>query len=85
MQVDTGPFSIGRGSDRSVCLPDRACSRNHAEIHRLGARFVLRDLESANGTWVNGKRVMETSLHDGDELRIGATLFRFDADAAHAR
>ena len=83
--LDRDVVSIGRGSDRSVCLPDRACSRHHAEIQRLGARWILRDLASANGTWVNGKRVVETSLQDGDELRIGATLFRFDAGAAHAR
>jgi pSer/pThr/pTyr-binding forkhead associated (FHA) protein len=84
--LDRDVVSIGRGSDRAVCLPDRACSRQHAEIHRLGARFILRDLASVNGTYVNGKRVVETSLEDGDELRIGATLFRFDAgSAAHAR
>ena len=67
-----------------MCLADRACSRHHAEIHRRGARFILRDLASANGTYVNGKRVVETSLEDGDELQIGATLFRFEASAQHA-
>jgi pSer/pThr/pTyr-binding forkhead associated (FHA) protein len=83
--LDRDVVSIGRGSDRAVRLKDLACSRNHAEIQRLGARWILRDLESANGTWVNGKRVVETSLEDGDELRIGATLFRFDAGASQAR
>jgi len=83
--LDRDVVSIGRGSDRSVCLQDRACSRHHAEIQRRGARFILRDLASANGTWVNGKRVVETNLEDGDELRIGATLFRFEASAQHAR
>jgi hypothetical protein len=83
--LDRDVVSIGRGSDRAVCLQDRACSRHHAEIQRRGARFILRDLASANGTWVNGKRVVETNLEDGDELRIGATLFRFEASAQHAR
>ena len=82
VRLDRDVVSIGRGSDRAVHIDDRACSRHHAEIQRLGGRWILRDLESANGTWLNGKRVVEASLEDGDELRIGATLFRFDASHA---
>lgn len=81
VELDRDVLSIGRGSDREVHVEDSACSRQHAEIERRGAEWVLRDLASANGTYVNGRRVVETPLHDGDEVRIGATLFRFDADA----
>jgi pSer/pThr/pTyr-binding forkhead associated (FHA) protein len=84
VELDRDVLSIGRGSDREVHVPDSACSRQHAEIERRGAEWVLRDLASANGTWVNGRRVVETRLQDGDEVRIGATLFRFDADATFA-
>ena len=68
-----GPrFTIGRGADNSLCLPDLLVSRYHAEIIRLGDGFLLRDLGSRNGCFVNGARVATQMLNDGDQLRLGA-------------
>lgn len=77
-RLDGTVTTLGRSTEHPVALEDNAASRNHAEVQRLGNVWVLRDLESANGTWVNGCRVREVSLKDGDEVRIGATLMRFD-------
>jgi pSer/pThr/pTyr-binding forkhead associated (FHA) protein len=67
---------IGRGPAARVCLPDPQISRRHCEIYPLNGRLVVRDLRSANGTFVNGVRVAEALLLPGDRLTLGATRFR---------
>jgi two-component system, NtrC family, response regulator AtoC len=69
--------TIGRGEESELVLLDGACSRRHAQIVRLGGVHVLRDLGSTNGTFVNGKRVREARLSDGDEIAIGGVRIRF--------
>lgn len=64
-------FTIGRGSENSLCLPDQSISRYHAEVIRLGGDFLLRDLGSTNGSFINGDRVTEQLLNDGDTIRFG--------------
>lgn len=69
---------LGRG-DANVVLKDAKVSRRHAEIELIGGYTpVLRDLTSANGTYVNGKRVEESvELKDGDRVRVGDTVIKF--------
>lgn len=64
-------FTIGRGPENSLCIPFSVVSRAHAEIVRLGDDFLLRDSGSTNGCFVNGARVTEQMLNDGDLLRFG--------------
>jgi hypothetical protein len=74
---------IGRGADADVRLGDSSVSRRHAEIHIDGRRITVHDLQSTNGTRVNGARVTTTTLVDGDELRVGETVLMFrEVDAA---
>jgi hypothetical protein len=69
--IESDPFTIGRGSDCEVILPERQVSRYHARIHHKDDRYVLEDLDSKNGTFLNGQQVTEkTVLHDGDEIQI---------------
>ncbi|HYN88848.1 MAG TPA: FHA domain-containing protein, partial [Ardenticatenaceae bacterium] len=49
--------AIGRWPDNDVVLPDRTVSRHHAQIRKVGTQFLLEDLESTNGTFVNGERI----------------------------
>lgn len=64
------PCLIGRDPQNDVVLDDRPISRKHAEIRiRLG-RYTLYDLQSTNGTFVNGRRVAEVVLSDGDRITI---------------
>ncbi len=64
-------FTIGRGPQNSLCLPDAAVSRYHAQIVRLGRDFLLQDLGSTNGSYVNGVRVSEQLLNNDDNLQFG--------------
>lgn len=70
-------LSIGRSEDRDVVIPDPAASRHHAQISAQGGDYVMRDMGSSNGIYVNGVRVRECTLADGDMLRIGNTEMRF--------
>lgn len=67
-----GDLSIGRAEDNDLQLPDPKASRHHAQVRREGAIFVLADLDSANGTQVNGIRITEShALEHGDRIAIG--------------
>jgi pSer/pThr/pTyr-binding forkhead associated (FHA) protein len=64
--------SAGRYEASDVLLDDVSVSRHHAVFTRTASgRITVRDLNSLNGTYVNGVRVEETSLHSGDEIQIG--------------
>jgi len=71
--------SIGRLPESTLVLEDPNVSRQHAEIRPSGNGFVLADLGSTNGSKVNGMKVSERVLQDGDELTFGGTTFRFEA------
>jgi pSer/pThr/pTyr-binding forkhead associated (FHA) protein len=75
--ISSRGLSIGRSEDRDVVIPDPAASRHHAQISAQGGDYVLRDMGSSNGIYVNGVRVRECTLADGDMLRIGNTEMRF--------
>ena len=63
---------VGRHEASDLLLDDVSVSRHHALITRTASgRITLRDLNSLNGTYVNGTRVEETTLHSGDEVQIG--------------
>lgn len=64
-------LSLGRAKDNNIILNDRKVSRMHAKIERIGATYQIRDLESGNGTWVNGRKIDFHPLSLGDEIRIG--------------
>ncbi|HEX9574933.1 MAG TPA: adenylate/guanylate cyclase domain-containing protein [Myxococcales bacterium] len=69
---------LGRSTQATVRLADREVSRKHSQIDREGQDFVLRDLGSSNGTFLNGKRIFgPTRLNDGDEVLIGISRMEF--------
>jgi len=64
--------TVGRHENSDVVLDDVSVSRHHAVFTRTASgRITLRDLNSLNGTYVNGQRVEETTLHSADEVQIG--------------
>jgi hypothetical protein len=71
--------TIGRMPDCTVVLADPNVSRNHAEIRPQGDGYVVVDLGSTNGTRVNGVKVTEHELRDGDDLMFGNTRMTFTA------
>ncbi len=64
--------SVGRHENSALLLDDVSVSRHHAVFTRTASgRITVRDLNSLNGTYVNGARVEETALHSADEVQIG--------------
>jgi hypothetical protein len=68
---------IGRGTDADVRLTDQAVSRRHAEVRVANGSVLVSDLQSTNGTLLNGARITTAALADGDEVRIGETVLTF--------
>lgn len=71
--------TIGRTADNQIVVPVREVSRRHAEISLVDGAYAVRDLGSPNGTFVNGERVTERRLQDGDRLAMGGQVFVFKA------
>ncbi|WIG59567.1 MAG: hypothetical protein OJF49_002314 [Ktedonobacterales bacterium] len=71
-------ITIGRSRESDIFLEDLAVSRLHTSINReMDGRYLLRDEGSANGTYVNGQRVNEKMLDEGDEVQVGQTVLKF--------
>jgi two-component system cell cycle response regulator len=68
---------IGRSSKVDIQIDEESISRSHAVIDNYGDSVVARDLESTNGTYVNDDQVREKKLMDGDQIKIGRTIFKF--------
>jgi non-ribosomal peptide synthetase component F len=71
---------IGRMPDNDVHIDAEFISRHHAVALRAGAKTVIEDLNSTNGTYVNGQRVSRCTLKDGDLVTLGNTEFRFSVN-----
>jgi pSer/pThr/pTyr-binding forkhead associated (FHA) protein len=70
---------LGRGLSADVRLDDTTVSRKHAVIVRRPEGAVILDDRSMNGVWLNGERVTEAPLADGDAIRLGRVELRFRA------
>ncbi|MBX7247169.1 MAG: DUF4123 domain-containing protein [Candidatus Sumerlaeaceae bacterium] len=69
---------VGRAESCQVAIADQRLSRRHFRLAWDGTFCQVTDLGSANGTWVNGQRIQEAILRDGDEITAGDSLFRID-------
>jgi transcriptional regulator with GAF, ATPase, and Fis domain len=72
--------SIGRGVDNAICLEDATVSPQHCKVEFRSGRYVLVDLDSQAGTFVNGIPIKERELQSGDEVTIGSSVFVFKAE-----
>ena len=84
----TRPFQIGRSADCDVQVLEEDVSRRHAAVEYRNGQWVISDLESSNGIWVNGEQVSEVRLHDQTEVELGSggplLLFLIPGEAATA-
>jgi DNA-binding CsgD family transcriptional regulator len=93
LAIDREEIVIGRGLEAELSIPDEGLSRAHAKLLRIDPRVVnLIDLESKNGTFVNGQRIEAVVLRRGDQIQLGPdTVLHFDhapiagEDATRAR
>jgi pSer/pThr/pTyr-binding forkhead associated (FHA) protein len=81
-QVDLGhvdQVTIGRDESCSIVIESSNVSRRHAEVYRQEGMFILSDSGSTNGTWVEGEKVDQYALQDGDNFQIGPAHIMFKA------
>ena len=76
--------TIGRLQSNTLPISDTRMSRENTRIAFVDGAWTIEDLDSKNGTFVNGERVMSRLLADQDEIRVGETFFRFLTDAGQA-
>lgn len=78
--LDKERVTIGRHADNDICLNDKAVSGHHAVIITILSDSFLEDLDSTNGTLVNGKQIAKHPLSDSDEINIGRNSLRYQGD-----
>jgi pSer/pThr/pTyr-binding forkhead associated (FHA) protein len=71
---------IGRQYRSDILIEDSSVSREHAAIERKDGRFILEDLKSTNGTFINGESTDVRVLNHGDKIRVGNTVLQFIAE-----
>ncbi len=82
-QLDGVSTTIGRGADNPICLPDPSVSTRHCAIERDDDKYTLQDLDSTNGTRLNGELIKTTRLKPKDIIQAGVVDLLFDgADVA---
>jgi len=83
IELDGERVTIGQTADNDLALPfDRTVSRVHAVLERVASRWLIRDLGSRNGTFVNGDRIFgERAIRPGDEIRVGTVRLIVRGDA----
>jgi hypothetical protein len=77
--------TIGRSDQCDIAVKDSSMSGRHAEIRKSNGEITVRDLGSANGIYLNGERIDEAELFDGDVLRLGQTSVRVDVVGGRKR
>ena len=84
-EINKERIVIGRGEDADLMLPNISVSRHHAEVSIKGHKAYLQDLNSSNGTLLNGKRVQEAQLKSGDEIALGKFRLAYMGDGTEDR
>lgn len=77
-------ITVGRALDNIIRLDDGTISHHHSMLVLDGTEFKLRDLNSTNGSRVNGLRIVETKLSNGDQVRMGSVEMRYESDVKKA-
>jgi pSer/pThr/pTyr-binding forkhead associated (FHA) protein len=82
LQLGTDPVIIGRSEEAALLIHDDKSSRSHCEVRVWDGDYIVKDLRSQNGTYVNGAKITVAQLQPGDEIRIGDTFIRFERQTA---
>ncbi|PYJ98119.1 MAG: hypothetical protein DME68_07385 [Verrucomicrobia bacterium] len=78
-------ITIGRAPDNMIVIRDSSVSSHHAQLQLVGETYRLKDLDSTNGTRVNGIPTAETALRFDDRIRFGAVEARYEPEASGSR
>jgi predicted component of type VI protein secretion system len=81
-ELQTDRTTIGRVEDNTFQIADPSVSSHHCEIHLRGSDIVIRDLNSTNGTFINGNKIEESALKPGEVLRLGQVELKLEGAGA---
>ncbi len=79
--IDKFVFNIGRHSDNDLLLDDPYISRHHAQLRAVNQQFVIFDVGSKGGIFVNGRKIIQSTLQTGDVIQVGATHLIYIQDS----
>ncbi len=83
--IEAPRLRIGRQQTNDIVIAEKVASREHCEITHDAGRFLIRDLKSANGTWIGENRIIEAEIGFDDTIRIGGTFIRLIPDTVKAK
>ena len=83
-ELNVDPTTIGRVEDNLFQIAEPSVSSHHCEVHLRGSEVLIRDLNSTNGTFINGEKVTESILKPGQTLRLGNVELKLDTAGAPA-
>lgn len=83
--LDQAIIKIGRSHDNMIVIDDPRVSRHHAELRAINGHFVLFDLNSSGGTYINGQRTNQALLYTGDLISLAGVTIVFMQDVAPLR
>jgi len=75
IELDGDELVVGRNPDVQLCIPSSALSRRHAMLQRCPSGFLVVDLDSSNGLYLNELRIHSAELRDGDTIQVGNVVF----------
>jgi len=76
-------ITLGRSNANVICLPQPYISKQHAAVYLVNDHFFIEDLDSRNGTFVNGRRIKKKRLSSGDRIQIGKSILHFVQEDIH--
>lgn len=79
--LDKEQINIGRKLDNDIVIHDTRVSRNHAQLREVDGQYVILDLNSTGGTFVNDQKITKTVLYSGDTLSLSGVSAKFVQDA----
>jgi NADH dehydrogenase len=85
LRLEGEVLNIGRAADNHIVVNDQQVSRHHATLRREGMNYVLEDLGTANGSYVNNQRIERHTLASGDVIRLGKTMYTYRVPVAEQR
>jgi pSer/pThr/pTyr-binding forkhead associated (FHA) protein len=83
-ELHTDRTTIGRVEDNTFQIADPSVSSHHCEVHLRGGEVLIRDLNSTNGSFINGEKIAESILKPGQTLRLGQIELKLEAEGAPA-
>jgi len=83
-ELHTDRTTIGRVEDNTFQIADSSVSSHHCEVHLRGTDIFIRDLNSTNGSFINGNKIEESLLKNGQTLRLGQVELKLESEGAPA-